>query len=74
MGFLDHLKPTMKSYGNFPNFKSAVCWALRTVLRIDLGIDVQLVAWMQGWKVEMPAQPRHKYDCEGWDVGLIVNY
>ena len=74
MGFLDHLKPISKSFGSFPNHKSAVCWAFRVVLAIDLGKGTLIKAWMAGWKIEMPARPRFAYDCEGWDVGAIVEY
>ena len=29
---------------------------------------------MKGWKIELPPQPRHSPDEDGWDVGAIVQY
>ena len=29
---------------------------------------------MKGWKIELPPQPRHSPDEDGWDVGEIVQY
>ena len=49
-------------------------WACRVVLTTVLAKDTLLVAWMRGWKVEIPAQPCFAYDCEGWDEGAIVEY
>ena len=53
------------SYGVYPDHKSAVCWAFRSVLAIELGKDTLIVQCMKCWKLEMPTQPRFTYDCEG---------
>ena len=57
--FLDHLKLLAEPCGIFPNSKSALAWAFRATLSLDLGIDLGndllIKVWMQGWKVEMPA-------------------
>ena len=44
MLFLDHLEPLTKSYGVFSNSKSALAWAFRTSLSIDLSNDMLIKA------------------------------
>ena len=74
MRHLDFLKPQAKSHSVLPDSKSAVCWAFRSALDIELGKDTLILQWMKGWQIEMPKQPRYAPDCEGWDPGAIVNY
>ena len=74
MKHLDFLKPQAKSHSVLPDSKSAVCWAFRSALAIELGKDTLILQWMKGWQIEMPKQPRYAPDCEGWDPGAIVNY
>ena len=51
-----------------------ICTALRRVFGFELGKDSIIMDWMKGWKIELPPQPRHDPDEDGWDVGLIVQY
>ena len=74
MAFLGYIKPSMQSYSNFCNHKSAVAKGFRVAFGFELGTDVFISQWMKGWKIELPPKPRHDPDEEGWDVGLIVEY
>ena len=74
MAFLGYIKPSMQSYSNFCNHKSAVAKAFRVAFGFELGTDVFISQWIKGWKIELPPKPRHDPDEEGWDVGLIVEY
>ena len=74
INFLGHIKPSMRSFSDFCNHKSAICTALRRVFGFELGKDSIIMDWMKGWKIELPPQPRHDPDEDGWDVGLIVQY
>ena len=74
INFLGHIKPNMRSFSDFCNHKSAICTALRRVFGFELGKDSIIMDWMKGWKIELPPQPRHDPDEDGWDVGLIVQY
>ena len=74
MSFLSYIKPSMQSYSNFCNHKSAVAKGFCIVFGFELGTDVFIKQWLKGWKIELPPRPRHDPDEEGWDVGLIVQY
>ena len=69
MLFLDFLKPQAKFHSVLPDSKS-----VGSAMTIELGKYTLIVQWMRGWQIEMPKQPRHAPDCEGWDPGAIVNY
>ena len=73
MAFWGYIKPSMRSYFNFCNHKSAVAKGFRIVFGFELGMDAFLSrSGMKGWKIELPPQPRHDPDEDGWDVGSIV--
>ena len=74
MAFLGYIEPSMQSYSNFCNRKSAVAKGFRIVFSFELGTDVFIKEWIKGWKIELPPKPRHDPNEEGWDVGLIVHY
>ena len=65
MAFLGYIKPSMQSYSNFCNHKSAVAKGFRVVFGFELGADVFIKQWMKGWKFELPPQPWHDPDEEG---------
>ena len=54
MTHLDFLKPQAKSRSILPDSKSAMCWAFRSALAIELGKDTLILQWMNGWQIEMP--------------------
>ena len=54
MHFLDYIKPSMRSYNNFCNHKSAITAAFKRVFGFDLGKDVFITQWMSGWKKKLP--------------------
>ena len=54
MSFLGYIKPSMQSYSNFCNHKSAVARCFRIVFGFDLGKDIFIKQWIQGWKIERP--------------------
>ena len=72
MHFLDYIKPSMQSYSNFCNHKSAIGAAFRRVFGFDLGKDVFILQWMKGLKSELSPQPQHDPNGKSWDVGPIV--
>ena len=74
MAFLDFAKPSMKAYSTFCNHKSAIVFSFRILFGFELGKDPLITEWMKGWKIELPPQPRHSPDEDGWDVGAIVQY
>ena len=65
MQFLDFIKPDMRSYSNFCNHKFAVACCFRIVFGFDLGKDIFIKQWIQGWKIEPPSRPRHDPDEAG---------
>ena len=54
MAFLGYIKPSMQSYSNFCNHKSAVAKGFRVAFGFELGTDVFISQWMKGWKIELP--------------------
>ena len=72
MAFLGYIKPSMQSYSNFCNHKSALAKGFHIVLGFVLGTDVFIKEWIQGWTIELPPRPWHDPNEEGWDVGSIV--
>ena len=54
MAFLSYIKPSMRSYSNFCNHKSAVAKSFRIVFGFELGTDVFIKQWLKGWKIELP--------------------
>ena len=50
MHFLDYIKPNMRSYNHFCNHKSAIATAFKRAFGFDLGKDVFITQWMNGWK------------------------
>ena len=74
MAFLDFVKPSMRAYSTFCNHKSAIVCSFRILFGFELGKDPLITQWMKGWKIELPPQPRHSPDEDGWDVGAIVQY
>ena len=72
MVFLGYIKPSMQSYSNFCNHKSAVAKGFCIVFGFELGTDVFMKEWIKGSKIELPPRPRHDPYEEGWDVGLVL--
>ena len=54
MSFLGYIKPSMQSYSNFCNHKSAVAKGFRIVFGFELGTDVFIKEWIKSWKIELP--------------------
>jgi hypothetical protein len=65
MQFLDFIKPSMRSYSNFCKHKSVVACCFRIVFGFDLGKDIFIKQWIQGWKIERPPRPLHDPDEAG---------
>ena len=72
MAFLDFVKPSMRAYSTFCNHKSAIECSFRIRFGFELGKDPLIAQWLKGRKIELPPQPRHSPNDDGWDVGAIV--
>ena len=74
MAFLNFVKPSMQAYSTFFNHKSAVMCSFCILFSFELSKDPLTVQWIKGWKIELPPQPWHSPNEDGWDVWAIVQY